>query len=626
MESMLGLAAASRRVRSVRRAVQLFVASVLAACAVAPYSALATTVTLPASQDSWLEQANQSTNHGGDSTLRVQGGSGSSQPKKRALVQFDLSSIPPCASVSSANLTLHLSSGTASTMHDVRAIPESWTEGGVTWLSRDGTTNWSKAGGVDTALVAATDSATAGTAAAAVSWDVTTDVVDFVAGARTNYGWIVTVQSEGTGVTHTYDAREGTTPPSLEVTYTLVDANCNDSNECTADTCTPSGCQSLALDGQPCGDPADTECTHPDTCDTNGICQPNNEDPGTFCGVAGTECKNQDTCDGAGSCTDNGFKDPETPCGDPSDNECTHPDTCDGAGTCLANNEDAGTFCGDAGTECINQDTCDSAGSCTDNGFKSPTTPCGDPSQTACTDPDTCNGAGACRANNQVDGTTCNDGETCTATDTCQSGICIGQDVICGLSAVCSPQPKAGCRNPTESNKASLLITNKTPDTADRLIWRWIKGAQTATASFGDPANGNTGYRLCVYDEAGDVPAEVHGVSVQAGGLCGPRRKPCWKRLGPQTAPTGYVYNDPNAVDGGVFKVLLREGADGKARVLFKAKGPNLSPPSLPLHQDGAVIVQLNRTDEPTECWEAEYSAPANRDASKGIRFFDKGD
>jgi hypothetical protein len=499
----------------------------------------------------------------------------------------------------------------------------------VTWLSRDGTTNWSKAGGVDTALVAATDSATAGTAAAAVSWDVTTDVVDFVGGARTNYGWIVTVQSEGTAVTHTYDSSEGTTQPSLEVTYTLVDANCpSDGNECTADTCTPSGCQNLPLDGHSCGDPSDTECNNPDTCDANGVCQPNDEDPGTPCGIAGTECKNQDTCDGAGSCTDNGFVDANTPCGDSSNTECTHPDTCDGAGTCQANNEAPGTFCGDAGTECINQDTCDNAGSCTDNGFKDPGTPCGDPSQTSCTDPDTCNGAGACLANNQIDGTTCDDANACTATDACESGACVGQDVICGASAVCSPEPKTGCDNPVERDKASVLIKNTTPDTADRLMWRWIKGAQTVAASFGNPlSDGGTGYRLCVYDETGGAAAEVKGISVPPGGLCGPRQKPCWKRMGPQTAPTGYVYSDPNAAGGGVFKLLLHEGTAGKARILFGAKGPALGPPALPLHQDGAVIVQLNRTDEPNECWEVQYSAPAkNGNVSKGIRFFDKGD
>jgi len=625
MESMLGLVAASRGVCAVRRVAQLFLASVLAAYAVAPHSALATTVTLPASQDSWVEQANQSTNHGGDTTLRVQGGTGPTA-KKRALVQFDLSSIPACASVSSAILKLQIGSSTTSTTHEVRAITQSWTEGGVTWLSRDGTNSWSAAGGAFSGTVTA--NATTGTAAGPITWDVTADVLSFLAGSSPNNGWIVKVASEGTAVAHTYDSREGTTPPSLAVTYTLVDANCpSDGNECTADTCTPSGCQYLALDGQPCGDPASTECTNPDTCDANGVCQPNDEDPGTPCGNPGTECKNQDTCDGAGSCTDNGFMAPDTPCGDPSDTQCTHPDSCDGAGTCQANNEAPGTFCGDAGTECTNQDTCNNAGSCTDNGFKDPGTPCGDHSQTACTDPDTCNGAGACLANNQVDGTTCNDGDACTATDTCQSGICNGQDVICGPSAVCSPQPKTGCRNPTESNKASVLIKNTTPDTSDRLIWSWIKGAQTPTASFGDPANGSTGYRLCVYDETGGVPAEVHGVSVQPGGLCGPRQKPCWKRLGRQTAPTGYVYTDPNAVGGGVFKVLLHEGAAGKARVLFKAKGSNVGPPTLPLHQDGAVIVQLNRTDEPTECWEAEYSGPAkNRDVGKGIKFFDKGD
>jgi hypothetical protein len=173
----------------------------------------------------------------------------------------------------------------------------------------------------------------------------------------------------------------------------------------------------------PCGDGADTECTDPDTCDGSGTCLPNNATDGAACGDTGTECINQDTCM-AGACQDNGFKPMGTPCGDPADTECTDPDTCDGAGACQPNHANDGAACGDTGTQCTNQDTC-TGGSCQDNGFQNPGTPCGDPADTECTNPDTCNGSGMCQANNEADGFPCGDQNVdCHVDDTCQSGSC----------------------------------------------------------------------------------------------------------------------------------------------------------------------------------------------------------
>ncbi|MDG2009780.1 MAG: VCBS repeat-containing protein [Candidatus Binatia bacterium] len=46
-----------------------------------------------------------------------------------------------------------------------------------------------------------------------------------------------------------------------------------------------------------------------------------------------------------------------TSCGDPSDTECTDPDTCDGAGSCVENDEPGGTACTD-GKVCTDNDSC----------------------------------------------------------------------------------------------------------------------------------------------------------------------------------------------------------------------------------------------------------------------------
>jgi hypothetical protein len=243
--------------------------------------------------------------------------------------------------------------------------------------------------------------------------------------------------------------------------------------------------------GASCGDSADTECTHPDTCDGSGACLPNHEPPTTLCGNPGDGiCDLQDKCDGLGACVDlvepvttecrSAMSDcdapefcdglgscptdsPEplgTPCGDPSSTECDAADTCDGGGTCLPNLaglgapcgdqsvpchvDDScdgfggcadggfaslGSPCGDQGVMCHLDDACDASGSCTDNGLVADTTPCGDPSATDCTEPDTCL-AGSCVPNDMPDSTCCDDGNACTVGDTCVAGVC-AQGPVC---------------------------------------------------------------------------------------------------------------------------------------------------------------------------------------------------
>ena len=187
------------------------------------------------------------------------------------------------------------------------------------------------------------------------------------------------------------------TSPVLPSGVCITNADCNDSNMCTLDTCISNSCSNTPVTaGTSCGSSSDTACDNPDTCNGAGVCQSNNEANGSNCGDAGTECTNQDACM-SGLCQDNGFKDAGTTCGDGSDTECTDPDTCNGAGSCQANNTVDGSNCGDAGGACINQDTC-LTGACQDNGFKPSTTVC-DSSAGACDPAGYCSGLDA----------TCND-------------------------------------------------------------------------------------------------------------------------------------------------------------------------------------------------------------------------
>lgn len=282
---------------------------------------------------------------------------------------------------------------------------------------------------------------------------------------------------------------------------------CDDGNTSNGDCCS-SSCQYEAATST-CGDPSDTECSNPDSCDGAGACLANDESSGASCGDAGTECIAQDTCNGSGSCIDNGFVAAGIDCGSPSDTECTDRDTCDGAGACLANDAASGSACGDAGSDCVVQDTCDGSGGCSDNGYVSAGTGCGSASNTDCTNPDTCDGTGTCLANHESantactpdnndcsrdvcdgggacahpfkpDDSACDDDNICTQADACSNGVCGGNntgadtdgDGYCdlfenqqGCNAGDSTEipPQAPTYGGTGSNRANVLVTYSAP-------------------------------------------------------------------------------------------------------------------------------------------------------------------
>jgi hypothetical protein len=164
--------------------------------------------------------------------------------------------------------------------------------------------------------------------------------------------------------------------------------DCDDGNTDPGDCCA-ADCTYEAV-GSTCGDPSDSECDNPDSCDGAGFCDPNNEAAGFACG-------------------------------DPSDSECDNPDSCDGSGVCDPNNEAAGFACGDQGVDCLVDDACDGAGACTDNGLEPDGAACGDNSNTDCDNPDSCQ-AGSCEPNNEPAGTTCDDGLFCNVDEVCDGG------------------------------------------------------------------------------------------------------------------------------------------------------------------------------------------------------------
>jgi cysteine-rich repeat protein len=182
----------------------------------------------------------------------------------------------------------------------------------------------------------------------------------------------------------------------------------------------------------------------------------------------------------------------------------------------------------------------------------------------------------------------CDDGNT-TPGDDCSA--------TCHVETACSTTPAGGCKLPTASKKAQLQIADKTPDSKDRLQFKWGKGAATTMAEFGSPTT-TTGYALCVYDNGNLV---THA-NIPAGGTCAGRQ--CWTQK-----PTGFQYKDKDLTPHGIAQLKLKAGIAGKAQVQVKGSRDNLLTPTLPL----TLPVRVQLQNSLGTCWEANFSAPASK-------------
>lgn len=236
----------------------------------------------------------------------------------------------------------------------------------------------------------------------------------------------------------------------------------DEGNQCTFDVCSVGVCDHPArLAGTPCGDPSNTQCDNPDTCDSGGVCRDNFEPVLFVCGdPADTECDNPDSCDGAGACLDNLEADGFT-CGDATENQCNHQDTCDGEGTCLDNFEVNGLPCGDAtNTQCDNPDTCDGSGACQNN-FEATGLACGDPADTECGNPDFCDGLGVCDPQHDPDGTACTQDANDCSQDICLVGECAHPPEP--IDTACGDPTDTQCDNPDSCDGAGACRDNFEP-------------------------------------------------------------------------------------------------------------------------------------------------------------------
>lgn len=385
-----------------------------------PLSARAITVTLSPTQDSWLAQASPNSNHGNDNVLRVRTAPAAVQ---RTVIQFDLSGIPVCSTVSSAVLNLTITNPPAnSRMHGVHRLTNTWTEAGVDWDTRDGAAAWTTAGG-DFAFLPSATAATGTVNGAVIQWTLTTDANTWVATPSANRGWLIkdTAEASGTEITSYGSEENGMVAdrPTLVVTYTLNNANCNDGNACTTDTCTVSGCTHTNNSG-PCND--GLFCNGADTC-TGGACtiHAGNPCPGPD---GDTNCA--ESCnEAADNCT---LADPNGTSCRPVAGVCDVAETCSG-GVCPANGFLNSGVCRAASGVCDAAESCNGTGpNCPADAVQPTTTMCR-ASAGVCDLAEFCNGSAK----------TCPADAKSTAVCRAASGVCDVAESCNGVSNNCPP-------------------------------------------------------------------------------------------------------------------------------------------------------------------------------------------
>ena len=149
----------------------------------------------------------------------------------------------------------------------------------------------------------------------------------------------------------------------------------------------------------------------------------------------------------------------------------------------------------------------------------------------------------------------CSDTQACNGAETCDGGLC-SAPTTCAPGCPASPEPV--CR---AAAKAILLLKDDANDGKDKLLFKWIKGDATTLPELGAPA-ATTDYALCIY--AGSAAALISDPVVLA--------SPSWSASG----ATGWKYKDTTGAQDGIQKVLLKSGAQAKAKALVKGKGTGL--------------------------------------------------
>lgn len=193
---------------------------------VAVFDGTAHTLTLQpgpsAGRDATIDGNRPGDNFGASPSLEAEYGA-----FRRAVIDFDLASVPDAVRIDSAVLELHATGG--NDQHEVRVSPleHAWDEGscadgscspsdGVTWSTRDGSMAWDTAGGdfVTAAGVEGNDDD-----APWIRFDVTTTVREWRAGQRAQHGFALVGPVGKRATFASSDAADASRHPRLVVSY-----------------------------------------------------------------------------------------------------------------------------------------------------------------------------------------------------------------------------------------------------------------------------------------------------------------------------------------------------------------------------------------------------------------------
>ncbi len=197
-----------------------------------------TTVNLSAEKDNSMYSENGNFSNGAGDFLfagRTQGGLGTDI--RRALIKFDVSTIPAGSLITAVSLEVTGSNGGASLVN-LHLLNSDWGEAGsdapgaegqgtaaqngdATWLSNFFNTSlWTTAGGDFNALSSASASVDEGSVSTFTSVAMVDDVQDWIDGTTPNYGWILVGDETAPGTAVRMNSREnGSGNPVLNVTY-----------------------------------------------------------------------------------------------------------------------------------------------------------------------------------------------------------------------------------------------------------------------------------------------------------------------------------------------------------------------------------------------------------------------
>ncbi|WP_162605917.1 right-handed parallel beta-helix repeat-containing protein [Jiangella aurantiaca] len=156
--------------------------------------------TLTATADAWIDEGSATSNKGPDAILKVMSKSGANL---RALLRFDLPTMPQGCSVESATLRIYAKSAAGGRTLQVFQLGASWTEGGVTWANQPSTTG---------------SAATTSSGTGYREWNVAGMVQAMYTSA--NHGFLVRDANESQDAEQQFHSREeSTNRPQLVLTF-----------------------------------------------------------------------------------------------------------------------------------------------------------------------------------------------------------------------------------------------------------------------------------------------------------------------------------------------------------------------------------------------------------------------